>query len=152
MARDYKAEYRARVAAGRKAGATTARAAAGHGDSVTASSTVTKDVRPGRARAPRATASTKSPEKRSQRPRSSTKATKVPPIVDAPMVCGWCGAPVEQPRVGRTRKFCGDGCRIAMHRFNKGRSYERPMSNARSRFLQKNGRPAGPNDLRYHYY
>jgi len=27
------------------------------------------------------------------------------------LLCAWCGKPIKQKEIGRTRKFCGDACR-----------------------------------------
>ncbi len=31
--------------------------------------------------------------------------------------CPWCGAPVEENRMGRKRRFCSDRCRWAFWKF-----------------------------------
>ena len=38
--------------------------------------------------------------------------------------CLVCGAPIEQPRTGRPRRFCGGACRVRDHRMMKRWAHE----------------------------
>ena len=36
--------------------------------------------------------------------------------VDEPAICRWCRAPIQQPKTGRRRRYCGGTCRKAASR------------------------------------